>query len=379
MRQAPGWHEDILGPDFAAAALDLPGKARATLVRHVPAEPVVPPAGGAAPPLSDTVVLHLHGWSDYFFHADLAQHWARLGAAFFAVDLRNYGRNLIPERAWPGPAEHWAKDPEIAAYIADEWSDYASLDLAESSTDPERRPGYVPDIARYDEEIAAALRVMGGLHPGRRLVVSGHSMGGLVAALWASGGRPGLESSGLGGLGALALNSPWLEFQYSAAARKLLAPILKLRSGGGAGRAKPLNIEMPNFYTLAAAANHGKPQYDLALKPPGSFPVYPDWLYSIFAGHERISEGVDVGVPVLLQTSDQTYQAPRFSTKMASADIVLNVDLIRRAALKIGNTVVLEQIPGATHDVFASAPEQTALAFAGLERFVRGYAVAPGA
>lgn len=75
-----------------------------------------------------------------------------------------------------------------------------------------------------------------------------------------------------------------------------------------------------------------------------------------------------------MQTSDKTYQAPRFNAKMTSADIVLNVDLIRKAALEIGRTVVLERIPGAIHDVFASAPRQAAMAYAGLERFARGYA-----
>ncbi len=407
------WREDILGPDFEATRLDLPDAARATLVRHVPATPE--PA--TAPP-RDTVVLHLHGWSDYFFHRELAEFWSGRGAHFFALDFRNYGRNLIPDASWPLLGQSWDEDPEIAAYLAAQWNEYGTRELAEAAPEPSQRPGYASSIALYNQDVTAALRVIGGLHPGARLIVSAHSMGGLVATLWAAdlhagratsyagdaphpaaeatpapGAHAGTAPAGtaqptagapdpdpatdpLGGLGELAglcLNSPWLEFQYSTAVRKILMPVMRLSARRPDDRIKPLPIDMPNFYTLAAAETHGRPQYDLALKPAGSFPVYPDWLSSIFAGQERIYDGIDVGVPVLIQTSAKTYQSPRYSSKMTRADIVLNVDLIRRAGAEVGDTVVLQRIPGAVHDVFASAPEQLHRAYAGIAHFAAGY------
>ena len=41
-------------------------------------------------------VLYVHGWSDYFFQTRPRRVLARPGAAFYALDLRKYGRSLRP-------------------------------------------------------------------------------------------------------------------------------------------------------------------------------------------------------------------------------------------------------------------------------------------
>ncbi len=91
------WLPDVLGAGFEQLSLELgsdeEGPVVATLVRHLP--PLVPSRTG---PLRNTDVLYVHGWSDYFFQTELARFWTGLGAGFYALDLRKYGRSLRPGR-----------------------------------------------------------------------------------------------------------------------------------------------------------------------------------------------------------------------------------------------------------------------------------------
>src|SRR5918995_968953 len=58
--------------------------------------------------------------------------------------------------------------------------------------------------------------------PSRRLVLLGHSTGGLTLTLWAAR-NPGRAA-------ALVLNSPWLEFQFGAVGRQAIAPLVNARA-----------------------------------------------------------------------------------------------------------------------------------------------------
>ncbi|WP_051298192.1 alpha/beta hydrolase [Brevibacterium album] len=290
--------------------------------------------------LDDVVVLHLHGWSDYFFHANLARFWTALGAHFYALDLHGYGRNLDPARM--------------------ERSVYAR---GRHQPDPEtlQRPGFTTDLSDYDADLEAALTVIAEESPGRRLVLSAHSTGGLIAALWADR-NPGRVHG-------LALNSPWLEFQFSTAIRRLLQPVFA--RGRAATAALPLH--MPNHYVMATSAALGRLPYDMRLKPPESFPVYAGWMRAIFAGHRAVEEGLDIAAPVLVQTSSRSLRKMSYDQEMEGTDIVLDVEAIARRAVHLAPTVVLDRVPGAMHDLFLSHREAQAHAFAGLLRFARGY------
>lgn len=332
------WQRDILGPGFQQLALPLADGQRATLVRcdsaldaALAAERVPEDESGSQPAgenfLRDTAVLYLHGWSDYFFNRRLARLWTSFGARFYALDLRDYGRNLRPG-------------------------------------DPDQMPGYIDDLAAYDEEIEAALAIISAENPTSRTVLAAHSTGGLIAALWANR-NPGR-------LKALALNAPWLEFQFSAAARRITTPFLgSSKRKERAPRALPLAI--PNFYVQAASENHGAPPWDLALKPPNGFPVYGQWLRAIFDGHEEVAAGLDIREPVLVQISQESFRGTSYTTKMAHSDIVLDVDRIARRAVSLGRVAVLARVAGAVHDVFLSDRGAFDVAAEQLRRFARGY------
>lgn len=217
----PGvWVVDVLGPDYQARTLELApddeGAVVATVVRHRPPtdEPVRPARA----------VLYLHGWSDYFFQTGLAEHWTSRGVAFYALDLRKYGRSL---------REH-------------------------------QTPGYVDDLETYDEDLGAALAVVQdelGQHV--RIVLMGHSTGGLVACLWAHR-HPGRVAG-------LILNSPWLELQGSGMLRHLSSPAVA-QIARFQPKAPLPNIDPGYYHRTLAAALGGEWTYDERWRPVPSFP-----------------------------------------------------------------------------------------------------------
>ncbi|WP_460796743.1 alpha/beta hydrolase [Microbacterium sp. GXF0217] len=337
------WTPDVLGDEFEQRTLplgsDAEGDVVATLVRALPTVPEQPsgwdrfvhrlrghPHVPSAPDLVDVDVLYVHGWSDYFFQKRLARFWTSRGARFFALDLRKYGRSL--------------REGQTA--------------------------GYISDLAAYDEDIAAALDAMSAASD-RRLVLLGHSTGGLILSLWASR-NPGRAA-------AVILNSPWLEFQFGI--RPAIAPVI-----GWGARVRPLDA-VPQvdlgFYSRAqtAVADPDDPvEVNLAWRPEQTMPVHTGWLHAVLAGHARVDAGLAIDAPVCVLLSARTAVPSRWSDELTSADSVLVVDDIARASLKLGSSVTVERIDGALHDVFLSRHDAREDAYRRLDRWVTGWAAA---
>lgn len=323
------WRPDILGGEFEQLTLELgedpEGEVVATLVRALPEAPPWWAFGRDRRPLADVDVLYVHGWSDYFFQKRLARFWTSRGARFFALDLRKYGRSL-----------------------------------REGQT-----PGFITDLTTYDEDIAAALDARGDA-TGRRLVLFGHSTGGLVLSLWASR-HPG-ESA------ALILNSPWLEFQVGRAA---LTPVVEFGARYWPKDAAP-QVDL-GFYTRAQreVADPSDPmEVNLDWRPEHTMPVLPAWLNAILAGHAKVAKGLAIDVPVCVLLSARTGIPTKWTEDLTRTDSVLVVDDIARRALKLGSTVTVERIDGALHDVFLSAHDAREDAYARLARWVTGWRAA---
>lgn len=328
------WVPDVLGDEFEQLTLELAdddeGSVVATLVRALPAE-----QGwwdrlrGRRRPLDDVDVLYVHGWSDYFFQKRLARFWTSRGARFFALDLRKYGRSL--------------RDGQT--------------------------PGYVTDLATYDEDIAAALDAMGraaeGAASARRLVLLGHSTGGLTLSLWTSRHPDTVD--------ALILNSPWLEFQV-ASARPLIAPVAELQARWAPREVAP-QVDL-GFYTRAQqeVADADDPvEINHLWRPVQSMAVHAGWFHAVLSGHAAVAAGLAVDAPVAVLLSARSATPTRWSEDLTRADSVLVVDDIARAALKLGPSVTVERIDGALHDVFLSRHEAREEAYRRLDRWVRGW------
>ena len=327
------WRPDVLGDEFECTTIELAddneGPVVATLVRALPQKlGWFRAAMGRPRMLEDVAVLYVHGWSDYFFQKRLARFFTDRGAAFYALDLRKYGRSI---REWQTKC-------------------------------------YVSDLAEYDEEIEAAISIVRD-QPGieRKLVLLGHSTGGLVLSLWANR-NPGVAD-------ALVLNSPWLDFQLGSTLRAALKPVVNMSA-----RLRPTTVALPQldwgFYVRAQrevteAADLEAVNFEW--RPEQSFTVLSGWLSAIVDGHTEVQKGLDVGAPVCVMLSARSQFALNYNVLMRSADTVLEVEGIARAALRLGPSVTVERIDGALHDIFLSAPDVRDEAYARLDTWLSGW------
>ncbi|RLK52849.1 alpha/beta hydrolase [Microbacterium telephonicum] len=316
------WVPDVLGAPFAQRTLDLgtdaEGPVVATLVRSRARR-----LAALTGPLRGVDVLYVHGWSDYFFQVELARFWNGLGADFYALDLRKYGRSLRPGQT----------------------------------------PGYIAALETYDEDIAAARAAIGDTG---RLVLMGHSTGGLTLSLWAAR-HPGAAAG-------VVLNSPWLELQVGGFGRQALAPIIQARARFDPLGAHP-EVDL-GFYTRAQRELGSLPDAPDGWRPERGFPTHPGWLAAVVAGQAQVAAGLDVAAPVLTMLSTAWTPPMQWAPSLTSTDSVLVVDDIARAATRLGADVTIARIPGAVHDVFLSAPEPRAAAYAALRRWATRGALA---
>lgn len=317
------WTDDVL-PGYRQSTLALgadpdgEGELFATLVR--PADPTP----------SSSVVLAVHGYTDYFFNTDLADFFSARGRRFYGLDLDRCGRS-------------WRSG---------------------------QTPHFTTDLARYDRELERAMAVIAAENPGSRVLVYGHSTGGLVVSLWLNRVRERGETTALGVAG-LVLNSPFLDLNGPA--------ILRTRATstaiGAASRGRKTRVVRgpgSGGYGLTLhRAYHGEFDYNLAWKPLGGFPVTVGWIHAIRRGQARLHRGLDVGVPNLVLRSDHSVAETAGTEALQRGDAVLDVAHIARWAGCLGNRTTSVPVIDAKHDVFLSLAEPRAAAYAELDRWLK--------
>lgn len=327
-----GWKPDFLGGGFHALTLPLtPDESEgeqvtASLVR-------APKPSGFSAFFGDaahTDVLYVHGWSDYFFQTHVADFWRGRGARFYALDLRRYGRNLGEELGG-------------------------------------KLPGYISSLETYDEEIELALSEMGhgrGVISRRKLILMGHSTGGLILSLWAAR-NPGRAS-------ALVLNSPWLELQTREVGRLALSPFIDTLSKYQPKN--PIRASEPGFYMRSVSDEQdGEWSVNLQWHPTHSFPIYPGWLSAIIRGHQAVAAGLGLDIPILVLLSARSLFSPVWDEQMKSSDVVLDVIGVAKRSLDLGVCTTVVRIDQAMHDVFLSAKPVRNQAFDAIDHWLIGY------
>ena len=294
--------DPVLGEGYTLQRIDLgsdgEGPLRASLIHREPAPGDLPESARTPP------VLLLHGWSDYVFDRGLMDHLGRRGHDVWGLDLRKYGRSLLPGQT----------------------------------------PTEIDHLNRYDAEIGTALRRIGRDRPP---VVLAHSTGGLTACLYALR-HPGRVRG-------LALNSPWLEMHLGPGTRALLeAPVRRLAEVLGERPILPHGSD--HYARTTHRALGGDYDYDLELKPPGGHPFPASTLHAVLDGQRRLAAAGPLAAPVLVMHSARSLIAPRFDARMGHADAVLDVRSLAAAARRLGTRVRIVPIAGARHDVFLSDP-----------------------
>lgn len=328
------WVPDVLGDGFEQLALPLDddeeGPVQATLVRFRPTTLAAEPKPGG----SFQAVLYIHGWNDYFLHTELAQFWAGLGVACYAVDLRKHGRSL---------AKH-------------------------------QTPGFITSLDEYDPDLEAAMdalvadqRELHGPEVTPRIHLMAHSTGGLVASLWANR-HPGRIAS-------LILNSPWLELHGSSLVRNATASLVEPLA-----RVRPqARLKLPEFgFYWRSLSNRADGEWELndQWRWEFGFPIRAGWLRAVMAGQAQVASGLNVDVPVLVLLSDRSVSSPVWTEEAMRSDIVLDVKQIARRAPGLGRRVTINRIEGAIHDVLLSGKPVRTKAYEDLGQWARAFVLA---
>jgi alpha-beta hydrolase superfamily lysophospholipase len=233
------WQPDRLLPGFEALELDFPadydGPVVATLVRL----PTAHAERGA--------VLYVHGYSDYFFQRHMAERFAAEGYAFYALDLRKYGRSMRPHQ----------------------------------------HPNFCKSLSEHYGDLDAALDTIG-----EPVLLAGHSMGGLVCSLYAHEGERRSQVQSLW------LNSPFFDWNLPEWRK------VQVHLAAALGRYYPFLNDPKAFRPDYTRTLRSEWEFDAALKPDYGFPLYYGWLGAISDAFEKVHRGLAIQCPVLSMHSD---------------------------------------------------------------------------
>ena len=282
------WQPDRLLPGFEALELRFPddydGEVAATLVRL--------PAGEAP----RGAVLYVHGFGDYFFQRHMAERFAAEGYAFYALDLRKYGRSLMAYQQG-----HQQGHPH---------------------------PNFCRSVKEYYADLGAALAEIG-----EPVLLAGHSMGALICALYAH------EGEARASVRALWLNSAFFDWRLPA------WRVTQMHFAAALGRFYPFikDEKVLREDYVRSLLDEGW-EFDLTLKPALGFGVYYGWLGAMTDAHARVHRGLAIECPVLSMHSDDS-------------DIVLDWRHIARWSRTLGEDITVMAFPGALHDLVLSRPQ----------------------
>lgn len=288
---------DILGDGFEQKQIAMPadreGPVVTTVVRRL------------CPGGSQRAVLYVHGFSDYFFNAEMGLRFNAKGYDFYAVDLRRYGRSLLPGQKVFG----------------------------------------VNDLSEYFADIEAALNeIRSDGHS--TIVLMGHSTGGLTTSLFMKHRAPT-------DVKALVLNSPFLSWNLPWFHRKIAVPAITLLSHFSPGLVIPQEKDPGYAYSLHKAYG-GEWEYDRQLKPDVLPDVDAAWIAAIERGQRQLRRGAHIDVPILLLHSNKSAGKGATRDQYRSADAILNVETLAAVGRRLGKYVTEVSIRGGLHDLLLS-------------------------
>lgn len=275
---------------------------------------------------SKKAVLYIHGYCDYFFQKELGDFYASRGYNFYALDLRKYGRSLLSNQ----------------------------------------RFNFCKSMDEYYPEIDAALRLIRTRDLNTKVLLNGHSTGGLLASLYVA------DRQSAGTVQALFLNSPFMDFNDNWFTEAFLKTIVT-----GAGLLTPYLPQpapgLPLYgESISAAYSRGGDQiFNEAWKPASSWtpPVLAGWIRAIRLGHLRVHGGLSIKIPTLFMRSDKSGGGKTWNDSYNNSDCVLDVTEISKYSKLInkGGTPATEiVIKDGLHDLACSRSTARALFYSKL-------------
>jgi len=294
------WQPDILGDGYEMRYVKQPddysGAVRSTIIRKQS------PCGGYRG------VLYVHGFNDYFFQSEMGDRFVDSCYNFYAVDLRKYGRSIMP-------GQKMFQVRNMDEYFPD--IDSALVQM--------RRDGI--------EEMA----------------LIGHSTGGLTTSLFMNASPDTIIKT-------LILNSPFLDWNLSPFLEKAAIPVADI-----AGSIFP-NIKISQGksreYSESLLKKYGGEwEYDTSWKLEESPDVDAGWIRAVEEGQKKLHKDSHIGVPILLLHSDSSYVSGDNPQKTDHADAVLDVADISKYGRLLGVSVTEATVGGGLHDLALSRKE----------------------
>ncbi|MFZ4454957.1 MAG: alpha/beta hydrolase [Bacteroidales bacterium] len=289
---------DELGKSFVKRTITMPtdyeGKVVCTLVKNLENT------------TSNKAVLYIHGNNDYFYQAQMASRFAKAGYRFYAMDLRKYGRSILP-----GQYANNARD--LSDYFAD-------IDTANTII---RKEGAT------------------------KIVLIGHSTGGLITSVYADSKGKNLKFD------AMILNAPFFEFNENWFNKQIAAPVVS-----ALGRFFP-NMEIAASPSTAYGESlhknyHGEWVFDLQKKHLALGNKRWCWIRAIHVAQTKVHDGLSIQCPILTLSSDKSIHVGSWNVGYQTADGVLNVKDIQHYSHNLGNNSSLAIVPGGMHDLVLS-------------------------
>lgn len=258
-------------------------------------------------------VLYIHGFIDYFFHPHLAEQFNKHSFDFYAIDLRKYGRSLLPHQ----------------------------------------HPNYCRNLNEYFEELTIAIKKI--REQSNSLFLLGHSTGGLIATQYLNKG----EAKEL--IDGLILNSPFFDFNQPKVLTIVSTYLIKLIA-----KISPYsNISQavaPAYVQSLHSDFHGEWDFNLNWKPIEGHPTYYKWLSAIIDVQNQLKYS-NITVPILIMHSSSSKKIKEFSNEAFINDIILNVEDMKKIGKNIGKNVSFIEINNAQHDIFLSSKDVRTNAF----------------
>ncbi|MBD5330721.1 MAG: alpha/beta hydrolase [Bacteroides sp.] len=297
---ASPWLPDSLGARFEKRYVDqgrdYHGVVRSTIIRSL-----------ASPgQRSSRAVLYIHGFNDYFFQKEMADSFTAHGYDFYAVDLRRYGRSILPGQ-----------------------KPFEARSLKE----------YFPDID------SALVEITRGNKP--EITLMGHSTGGLISAYY-------MQQHPDAPVCNMVLNSPFLDWNLGriewlvpvVSAIGAVLPDLKIPQGASTVYSESLDSRFRGEWT-----------FNRAWKMHHSPDVTAGWVRAIEKAQESLRDHkMSIKIPVLLMYSAQSFMGKEWSADASREDAVLDVADIHRIGITLGPKVTPVTVKGGLHDLFLSSP-----------------------
>lgn len=290
---------DILGDNYISRHIRMPDDYEGEVVCTVIKKPVLPDVKQA--------ILYIHGYNDYFFQQELGDSINAHNYNFYALDLRKYGRSILPNQD----------------------------------------PFYCKDISEYFADIDTTLSIIRS-EGNERIILMAHSTGGLITPLFLNCYTKEAK------VDALILNSPFLDMNMGWFVENIGIPVVSFL-GNFFPEWVVMKNGLPSYAESLLKEYKGEWDFNTEWKIVNGHPQKAGWLRAIHQAHNKVQKGLNLPCPILILSSDKSFpETEQWFDNYLNTDIVLDVKDIQKYGMRLGKQVTYKCIPNGIHDLILS-------------------------